>query len=847
MNRGILIKAGIVLGAFIVVIGLAFGCEAVKNNGKTPVLKDSDNIFVSIDGIDVTDGELYEEMLLSNGLSYLEQYAEEQLLADYLDKVTDEEILAEKELMTYGTKDPILLAEYKASAEINDQLVETFDETLVLLGLDPSNIDDLRIYLGLSIAKQKYTRDYINGVEDTDPLYIANSDVEEYYETMTKGDICTLDVRFNSTTEAGLVLDYFNIVPNYDGVSWGLYDPTANEDVVIDKVETGGFNDDNTATLTNDEAFVYFIKIWNYMNPNETPIPEDADQATFCEDYKDLTTRVYEDMTRGEQSTSYVFTYTKYLWDTLVVPVEGEDNSSAQYSHKVQTVGEFGLISFKLSEDEVTAFADLDADTVAELKYDYTTTQLSTETLEVAMEELWLENELVIYDPTLKLQSEFQNSTEIDNKGSKDFVATLGTTEISARMLFDYMTENFGMYTAVEVAQVKSLLQSELFDTVYDGVENYLKSDNETMQKHVTDLEGFKEYFASNGFAQAGLSSEDYTWEEFLVLYLQCSSEMDVLEEISIAGNLQSYLLNETINYDAAVDYINDQVENYFSLNVEHLLIYVDHDYNFSGDDYSDYLDGLSVAEKATYDALVADFSNLVQDKVNNDEMTFDEIVTEYQDSLMGDLENEWAPYKAYGFYIITQDLSAEQSLTYANTNGYFDEDFVANVKRAYDAYVIEIDNAATKPDHYNDDRVFESDFGVHYITATEGTGFEQPTAVFEADDDYVAGNVGTTVAPNKAQVELYMAITFSSKISENNDSTLAPSVSDALDAYYANFYSWYWPSDDNKTLPVTVMTVGYALDHNISFAEKNDDRVAALEAIYDKLIEINFPEEYIR
>jgi hypothetical protein len=833
MNKAILIKAGIVLGAFILMLGLAFGCTAVKNNDKTPLLKDGDNVFVTVDGIQVTDQELYEEMKLSNGLSYLMQYAEEQLLASYLANVTDDELWAEKELLTYGTDDQIIIDRYKADTDVDEQLVNNFEDNLILLGLDPSNVDDLRIYLGLSIAKQKYTQEYILGLESTDPLFISEDDKQAYYEENTYADNCTLDIRFHSEKEAELVLNHFNIVPNYDGVSWGLYDPTANDDIAIKDVESGGFNDTNTTVLTEDKAFLKFVLIYNYMNPTKTQIPENISKEDFCTDFADIANRNYEDMTRLISSDSDAMKYVDYIFNTLSLADNEDDTPSSPYSYKVQTIGDFAVIAYKVSEETVTPYIDLTDDEKDEVMDDLLTSKLTSSSLAIAMEELWLDNELVIYDPILKLQHKFEKGKEFDNNGSTEIIATLGDKEITARIIFDFMTENFGMYSALEVAQTKLLLQSDLYNDVYDGTDNYLKSDNATMKKHIEDLEGFKQYFASDGFASYNLSSTEYTWEEFIVLYLQCSNEMDVLEDISIAGNLQNYLINDTINYEAAVAYLQDQVDNYFSLNVEHLLLFVDEDFDFSGDDYSDYLATLTVDEKAAYDALTTSFSLIVQGKVKDDEMTLSEIVTEYQDSLIGDETNVWAPFKEAGFYIITQDLSENASLTYASTNGLFDKDFVENVKRAYDAYVLEIDQSIEEPAKYYDDRVFESDFGVHYITATKGTDFEQPTAVFDnADGDYVAGNVGTTIAPNKTQVELYIDINFSTKISESNDSTLAKSVSDALDAYYSSLFAKYWPSSENSSIPVTLVTVGYALDHNVTFADNNAERTADLQII---------------
>lgn len=847
MNKGILVKAGIVLGAFILAIGLAWGCTAVKNNDKSATLENGEEVYVTIDGVDVTRSELYKEMILSNGANYLVQYAEELLLKDYMDKVTDEELLAEKEILTFQTDDQDLIAELKEDADTVEYLEQSLKDQMMVLGYDSDDIDDLRSYLALNIAKQKFLNDYFDGLDEDDPLYISDEDVEEYYDANNKGSVNVLTVRFSSDTEAKQVMYSMNLIPNFDDTSWGLYNPALNEEIKAeDAVQADSISEDNTVVLTDEEAFDYFVEIWNFMNPNETPLTGDLSYEDFTTMYNDMTLVDYADYTRGEAYNADVTTYSNYIFDTLELP-DAENTDVDRYSYKVQTVGDFAILSFKLAETEATPYLELTDSEKAEQLDLYKTSQQSTANLDVAMEELWLENELVIYDPIMKLQYTFQEGKEFDNNGSTKIVATLGELEITPEDLFDYMADAYGLYSAIELAQTKSLLQSDLFDTVYEDTDDYLKSDNEKMQKHIEDLEGFKSYFESNAFAQAGLSSEDYTWSEFVILYLQCEDDFDVLEKISIAGNLQSYLINDSINYEDAVNFMTEQAENYFSLNVEHLLLYRDDDFNFSGDDYSDYLDSLEGADLTEYNALVASFQAFVVTKVQTDEMTLEEIVEEYNESIIGEDGNVWSPFKEAGFYVLTQNLSTSASNTYLNTYQTFDEDFVTNLKRVYDAYVLDVKDSAETPDHYADNKVFATDFGVHYIYATEGDAFEQPTAVFDnADGDYVDANVGTTVVPNKEQIELFISTSFSSVIGEENTDTIAESVQEAITAYYAPLYGFYWPSDNNESMPVTIITIQYALDNNVTFANDSDQKVADLESILEALIEMNFPKGFL-
>lgn len=814
--------------------------------GLPAVLEDGDNVYVTYDGIVVTEQELYDQMILSNGLNYLWQYVDEQLFSNYLATITSEQLLAKKDLLTYGTDDQAIIDEFKTDTELNTLLVKGFDDNMVLLGLNPNDMADLKSFLGLSLAKENYVNDYILGLESTDALSISEEDKEEYYEENTVGDVCTVDIRFHSTTEAELVLDHFNIVPNYDGINWGIYDPSLNGNVEIGNVGVSQFNSSNTSVLSEAEAFSAFVKIYNYMNPMKTQIPEDITQTEFCVDFADIASHNYEDMTRAISSTGDAMSYVNYIFNTLTVAGD-EDSSTVSYSYKIQSIGDFAVIAYKVSEVTVTPYANLTAIQKEGVLKDLLATMYTSENLEIAMEELMIDNELVIFDRILKLQAKVSSGIIYDNNGSDGFIATLGEMKITSRDVFDYMTENYGKYNALEIAQNKSMLQSDLYFELYSDDTNYAESENVNLRKITSELESFKDYFLNDGFATYNFSSLEYTWEEFLIIYLQCTSETEIYEKISIAGNLQNYLINDSINYESAVAYIQDQVDNYFSLDVEHLLLFIDEDLDFGGDDYSNYLDAMTVLEKAEYDALVSSFSVLIQNKVKNDEMTFEEIVTEYQDSLIGDPTNVWAPFKEAGFYIITQDLSKTASLNYTSTHGYYDDDFVVNLKRTYDAFVLDINQSIEEPTVYNDDRVFETDFGIHYIIATKGDGFEQPSAVFDnSEGEYSVGNSGTTIAPNKEQVELFVALNFGPRIEEATDYTLANSVSNALDAYYSGLFAKYWPTTNNTTVPVTIMTVSYALSHNVTFAENDEETVANLAVILAALIESNFPDTFI-
>lgn len=833
MNKGVIIKVSIIVGFFAIVFGLAYGCSTIKDNDVTPQISNGSDTYATVGDIVITNQELWEMMKISDGLAYLNQYIEEHLLATYISEVTQGEIDKAIEKAIYGTNDADVLAEIKSDATQDADLVLAFERSLVLQGFDPENDDDLRSYVELQIAKENYTRDYILGVDAEDTLAISDEDVQAKYLADTKGDVCAVVVRFSSYNEVAAVMDEFNLVPDYnDGL--GKYFGTDP----IGDVATGDFDETNTTQLTDQQVLSEYIKLYNYMNPNETPMDDTTLLEDFCTTYGATSTYVNEDFTNDYLSTTDQKTFATYLWSTL--SVDEEDENAVRYSATPKAVGNFQVFAFKVSEAEITPFADLTTAEVDAIREELLDSKLATSNIQVAMDVLWAENEFEIFDPMFKLQYEFNQQVTFDNNGSSSVVAKLGTMEITADQLFDYMQDKLGTYYTIEMVKTESLLQSEFYTDVYGDSYDYLNSNNETMVEHRAELRDMKSIFSSDGYASYGFSSRNYTWDEFLIIAFGSATESDVIRDLFVIGNLQPYLVRDLISYQNAAEFIQAQVDEYFSLNVKHALLYLDKDFDFAPDDFNDYVDGLSGADLTEYNSLLVDFEDLIKEKINNDDYTLANIIKEYNEGLIDDSENEWAPFKAYGFYILTEDLSASASLSNKTADNY-DEDFVAALKRIYDSFVddVALDSTMTT---YNDDRMVQSNFGLHYIIATKGADFVQPTAVYDnADGDYLDEFIGTTVAPNQSQVDLYIEIRFAQDVNKNVDFTAPTSVYDAVDSYFGEIYDAYFTSSG-----YTIATSSYILDNAPVFANSQADRVQFLENVVGILYEVAFPEEFL-
>ncbi len=834
MNKSMLIRGGIMLGIFLGIIGAAVGCSMIDKDDVTPQISNPDEVYLHLDEFDVTNQELWEIMKNVDGLNYLMDYVDEIILADYIATITQDEIDQEVSLLTYQTEDADLIAEIQADPERDQEYIDAFRQNLVVMGYDPQDPDDMRAFVELTIAKIKYLEDLVADAPVDDYFEITDEDLEQYYEQIEYNDACAVEVRFNSATEAYSVFDLFNLVPNYN-TGFGEYFGTDP----IEDVASDDFDETNTTQLTDDEVFTKYIEMYNYMNPWMPQIPTDITQEDYCNDYSDVAIFNYEDLTKNKLSGDPNITYAAYLFSTLDLTAE----EMIPYSYSVQTFGLESIITYKISEEPRTPFEDISEERRAELVDDLTQFFVTDENLGKVMQDKRDEIGLEIFDPLMKLKYEYTTGISFDNEGDDTLVAKLGDTEITVDDLYSYMEERVGTFYSLEITKVKWLIQSDAYEEVYGTDRDYMNNDSEKMVEHREELRNIKSIFGSNGYASYGFSSNDYTWEEFLYLAFTATSENQVLEQLFIVGNLQPDLIYPTLSYDSVAPYIQDQVDNYFSLDVDHILMYVDFDNDFQPDSFDDLLAGFNAEEETEYNSLKVAFENLVIDKYNSEGLTLTEIVDEFNDSLMEDPDNEWAIFKQYGFRLLTESLTPDgQSLTYVNSTNY-DESFTASLKRIYDVYV-RPENAFK--DEYVDTQLTTSDFGLHLIVAYQGTDFEQPTAFFEADpinpDAYSEGSENPNMTPSESQILLYNSIKFAGMKGVQADYILPSNVYQAIDAYYLDLFNAYFTQTG-----YSLVSTEFLLDSNPVYTYNNTDHMELLAEIVDALYAINFPEEFVR
>lgn len=862
MNKGILIRGSVIIGLFLIIIGAAVGCSLIKKDAVEPMLSNGDEAYLTLEDFTITNAQLWEVMRNVDGLNYLMSYIDgEVLLKDTIALITDQEVADQVKYLTYKTESEDLIAEIMADDEINQAYIDAFEENLIVTGFDPSDPADLRSYVEIGIAKTKLAREYMLNATGEEIYAISGIELAEYFEASTYGDVCALEIRFESDNEANLVFDHFDFVPNFN-LGIGKYVGTID----IELVSSDDFIlDENTEQMTDEEVFSAYVKMYNYMNPNLPQIPEAITQENFCNDFSDIATFNYDDMIKDKATTDPLYGLANYIFGTLKFGVEDDQDTADvdefvagnRFSYTSKVLGESSVYAYKISETDKVLYDTLSDEDLLIIKNDMLDLITTAEIIESVVDEIYEDSKLEIYDPYLVLDYKFAFGTTFDNDGSETIVAKIGDVEITTNQLFEYMENRVGVYYAIEIAKTQMALLSPEYIEIYGDDHDYMNSKQDEIAANRDELRSMRTTFAQNGFAQNGYSSANYTWQEFIYLAFDVTSESDaivklfVLSPFTTISGLQAQLVYPTLNYSYVADYIETQATEYFSLNVEHLLIYVDKDLDFAPDDFDEYLEGLTVDELAEYELLKTAFDNLLFTKMNND-LDFDDIVTEYEDSLMDDetdgVVNEWAQFKRYGFKIMTQNLTPPDqngivtSLNHINSK-VFDETFQVSLKRVYDAYVAADELADPAITEFLDTQITETAFGIHLILASEGSAFNQFSSEYDPTDDttvtYSTGSENGSHIPTEAQIALYNRINYATIGGGLTLDVLPPDVYLSIDAYYGSVFDSYFTQTG-----YSIVAVNYMLDNITSFSSNNGDNIQTLEDILEVLNSLNFDDK---
>jgi len=787
----------------------------------TPMVSNPDGVYASFGDITITRSEMWNEMVKVYGMGMMQRYVEEILFEDYITALTPEEILEGKNKILFGTNDADMIAEMMEDEDYYAQLLSTFEESLLFTGYNPNLEGDIEAFLALDIAKGNYTKEYLQNATEEDGFYVTPTQLEAFYAESNIGDVCVLTVEFSSTKEFDSVLDEFNLVDNYN-FGYGEYFGTTP----IEQLSSDLFDETNTTQLTDEQVFSKFVLLYNYMNPNLEQLPENITEAELCSNYADISVLNYDDLLGNINYNAHpIALYAALVFDTL--KVDGENTSRFSYTHQ-NISGDF-VVSYKVSEEVVPAFDTLTTLELAELKTDFIDLMTVNEVIASITGILLQETELQLYEPTFRMIFEFENNTEVAVLNSETIVGVYGDIEITADELFNFIEYRLGINIVTDIYEKKALIDSDIFIDYYGSNQNLSESDNQKIVDYYTQMDSVSANFYTGAYVSYGFDPQTLSFREFLFLGFGHYTLDDVVMNVFILPNLQvEYAVGNLPTYEELLVHFELEYNEFFSLSVEHVLIYLDLDNDFVPDDYQEYVDGLTALEVDELTALKLLYETLLFQKLDEG-LSFNQIESEYKNGLIDDIENPWAPLKQYGFKIKHEQLNVLGN----NTVDYFDDEFVDSL--------VTLNEALNRPENENVDELVDtklttSAFGVHLIKASKPSQFEKPTAEFAEENPlepvYPEGTVNDSHLLSQAQIDIYHSMTIPALAGESSTVTIPDSLTEAINRYYKPVFDQYV-----STWGTSVLDLQNMLDSNPVFETFNTEKLLIMQMQYDNLI----------
>ena len=406
----------------------------------------------------------------------------------------------------------------------------------------------------------------------------------------------------------------------------------------------------------------------------------------------------------------------------------------------------------------------------------------STDNVSAALVALRNEFGFAIFDKFLGVDySATDSDFEYDTKGDEFILATLtgypgyldaaATTEsyaLTADQFFNYaMDKNAALYT-LYASQFKEILYSDYFVQIFGEQRDLTKNKSDKIDEIYDSIRSQKMTYLSYKamYEQYGISFDYADFASFARYQYGTKSEMDLLRYL-VKGVLQPFFIDEAITEEDLVDLlvatVEDNYNNYFSLNVTHLIMYVDFNEDGTPDDYNDYIASLDATDLAAFNALKAGLEADVLEYLDDADNTFATLITAYTNDTRQD-DSEWGAYKNAGIWLMTEDLNIEDSeddtithsLQYSGEYGVKDTyvpEYVDALVALYQEYQLE--------QNQDLDQLYSplvtTQFGVHLILASKGDDFERFSAMFtDTNTAYPDEIINPNGAPSLDQLKLY-------------------------------------------------------------------------------------------
>jgi hypothetical protein len=405
----------------------------------------------------------------------------------------------------------------------------------------------------------------------------------------------------------------------------------------------------------------------------------------------------------------------------------------------------------------------------------------STDNVKTFMVQLRKDFGFVINDKFLGIDYQAIDSAfKYNTKGDKTIIATINgfpgykgaaqtdtAFEVSADDLFTFAIQKSASLYTLYAAQFKEILYSDYYVQIFGEQRDVSKNKSDKMKEIYQSIRSQKMTYLSykSMYEQYGISFGYDDFASYSRYQYGTKTELDLLKYL-VKGVLQPFFIDEAINDENLIALllasVQEYYDNYFSLNVSHLIIHLDFDENGAPDDYNEYIDSLSPLELDAFETLKASLETAVLEYLDDAEHTFASLITAFKNATREDAT--WGAYKQAGLWLMTENLNIadekdatiKHSLQYSGTYGVKDQyvpEYTNALIALYQEYQLE-QNENLEQLYSN---LVLTQFGVHLILVTKGDDFERFSAEFNGNADlYSPGAVNTDGKPTLAQLELF-------------------------------------------------------------------------------------------
>lgn len=616
----------------------------------------------------------------------------------------------------------------------------TSDDKLQFKSLPDALIENQLSSLALNKAAENKLQTIVNQekIEDengnlvSNSRYISDENIQDYYESNMRdyGTYQAIIIQFNNLTEAN------NAVKNLD------------------------FSEENRLNS--------YIALYNNYYTYREPL----DPAQPFTEYR--LNNVEDDL--ADVSSSVKTFVLDTLEDNQCLIEPWNLNNKYVMIYRGQTTYDVNE-KYNVNSNEVIEWDDLEKTVGAtnfeaikeEIKQELLQNKISGYTADVLKERI-KEADIEIYDPYFEYRFESSYEDEYDLIHPNDFKADLifsvtynnKTTDYTVSDFYNKQSTSIGLTTVVDRLKL---------DYVYQYKDLFLDED---------DLEGYEDELknAINTFNKGNNSSypKEIGEETFLLASYGYPTYNEVLKYSKVASAVLSAYLSQKVFDEwstedhqlntAALNILenilntgNANYDSIFSINIDHLLIYIDDNADGTPDDPEQFLKNFTEEEKTNFYDAVLNLMQAVYQEATHSALTasndimdiLNYIVKAYNrnDTLISDPTKSWQDYKQYNLQLKVESLSSSGDTDQSNVGNYVTEfgDYIKALYQKAVADQLEIEDEKSifyfKTSGTNQplkEDICETEFGFHMIVVNSYEDDPENTLYTESEDKYGYG-----------------------------------------------------------------------------------------------------------